>query len=426
MSFSGLINSIRNMSHPQNDNADAEELPRTRGSPLARTPATAFRTDGTDDDVPGLTRTDMNDATAPAQVNPVAVYDIPRPTTQSNNRNMVPPEGQVPSSELIGNAPHPLQRAGMASNASNASTAGSEEVIDVDMDTPTVHADDEGTAFKALNPQEWSNFVSDMSADPSSSTDPPVAPQVTPPAGLAADVEMTVSEASVMGYEHAPPATPRDLANSRRVEPGYSLRNIEVNRAAEAAFEAGAIDLDLMRAAKGHGKGGLRLVETLASNSVAPSAPVRMDLDDNPGESPRDTSPESEFCAEDIWTRATAASRDTDGIVHETSEEVMGNSAPWPMSSLLPATSSWSPTAQPAAAGEGTPPGPAVDVWNSFAAVDGHSQGTLTVTLNDQMQVAEQLYGAPHAITSTLEDPSALRSDYQSIISPPDPGMFTK
>ena len=426
MSFSGFINSLRNVSHPQNDNADAEELPRTRGSPLARTPATAFRTDGTDDDVPGLTRTDMNDATAPAQVNPVAVYDIPRPTTQSNNRNMVPPEGQVPSSELIGNAPHPLQRAGMASNASNASTAGSEEVIDVDMDTPTVHADDEGTAFKALNPQEWSNFVSDMSADPSSSTDPPVAPQVTPPAGLAADVEMTVSEASVMGYEHAPPATPRDLANSRRVEPGYSLRNIEVNRAAEAAFEAGAIDLDLMHAAKGHGKGGLRLVETLASNSVAPSAPVRMDVDDNPGESPRDTSPESEFCAEDIWTRATAASRDTDGIVHETSEEVMGNSAPWPMSSLLPATSSWSPTAQPAAAGEGTPPGPAVDVWNSFAAVDGHSQGTLTVTLNDQMQVAEQLYGAPHAITSTLEDPSALRSDYQSIISPPDPGMFTK
>ena len=423
MSFSGFINSLRNMSHQsrENANADAEELPRTRGSPLVHTP---FRTDGTDDDVPSLTRTDMNDATAPAQVNPVAVYDIPRPTTQSSNRNMVPPEDQVPLSELIGNAPHPLQRAGMASNASNASTAGSEEVIDVDMDTPTVHADDEGTAFKALNPQEWSNFVSDMSADPSSSTDPPVTPQVTPPAGLAADVEMTVSEASVMGYEHAPPATPRDLANSRRVEPGYSLRNIEVNRAAEAAFEAGAIDLDLMHAAKGHGKGGLRLVETLTSNSVAPSAPVRMDVDDNPGESPRDTSPESEFCAEDIWTRATAASRDTDGIVHETSEEVMGNSAPWPMSSLLPASSSW--TSQPVLAGEPSPAGPAVDVWNSFASVDGHSQGTLTVTLNDRMQVAEQLYGAPHSIASTLEDPSALRSDYVSIISPPDPGYFTK
>ena len=102
----------------------------------------------------------------------------------------------------------------------------------------------------------------------------------------------------------------------------------------------------------------------------------------------------------------------------------MGNSAPWPMSSLLPASSSW--TSQPVLDGEPSPAGPAVDVWNSFASVDGHSQGTLTVTLNDRMQVAEQLYGAPHSIASTLEDPSALRSDYVSIISPPDPGYFTK
>ena len=359
MSFSGLINSIRNMSHPQS-------------------------TDGTD--VPGLARTDTDDVIAPPQDNPAAV-------------------------------------------SSAGSTAGSTATDDAE----------EGTAFKALDRQDWDNFVSEMRTDEvvEVAMDTPLgaptvrgpahAPtQVNPPENLATDVEMTILEASVVGFPGAPEATPRELANSRRVEEGYSVRNVEINRAAEAAFEAGAISADLMHAAKGHGK-GLHLMETLASSHVArASTPVAMDVDDGPDEIPRDHSSEPDLYSDGLWARANERSGDADGIVHETSEEVMGSFAPWPMSSLLPATSSWSPTAQPAAAGEGTPPGPAVDVWNSFAAVDGHSQGTLTVTMNDQMQVAEQLYGAPHAITSTLEDPSALRSDYQSIISPPDPGMFTK
>ena len=292
----------------------------------------------------------------------------------------------------------------------------------------TADADDEGTAFKALNRQDWDDFVSEMSATPSGSA------QVNPPESLAADVAMTIREASVVGYESAPPATIHDLASSQRIEEGYSTRNIEVNRAAEAAFEAGAVDIGLTHAAKGHGK-GLRLMETFTSRmafgSVAPASGtdgpdfVRMDVDDTPGETPRDNSPASEVYSND-WTRAAEGMGDNDGIVHETSQEVMGNSTPGPMSSLLPVTSSWTPSAQLDATGDAPPTVPAVDMWNSFASVDGHSQGTLTVTLNDQMQVAEQLYCAPHSIASTLEDPSALRSDYLSIISPPDPGYFAK
>ena len=196
MSFSGLINSIRNMSHPQNDNADAEELPRTRGNPLARTPATAFRTEGTDD-VPGLARTDTDDVIAPPQDNPAAA-------------------------------------------SSAGSTAGSTATDDAE----------ESTAFKALDRQDWDNFVSEMSTDEvvEVAMDTPLgaptvrgpahAPaQVNPPENLATDVEMTILEASVVGFPGAPEATPRELANSRRVEEGYSVRNVEINRAAEAAFE---------------------------------------------------------------------------------------------------------------------------------------------------------------------------------------------